>query len=416
MKDNIKQEEIKTTYLIHESKLPRIRDRIKKLNNKARKLNCPEMKIIIDPEPTYIKEKPTSINNEPASTVPKKLRFFNVKVEGATPIIDGWEFVGIILDDGLTTTIHKHPEASITPDLVKFYTKREKTCDHCNHNRYRKDTYLVKKVDSGEMKQVGSGCIRDFLGHIPLKRFLEFYELMGEYEEEPIREERGIKPEYFESTKWIMANVAHFTRKYGWVSKEKAAEKNKLSTSDRVYNNLWERNPEYYEKPDKEMEEIGIKALQYVLNEILPRMRIYKSTFDEYLDSLDNLIPSALNDGVINVRNIGYFIPLVMMMDNDIRRIENKKLEKETSEYVGQPGERKERELTFYDSFGFDSSWGYTNVYRFKDANKNLWIWMTGNHKDFEKDKIYKIVGTIKRHQEYKGVKQNLLTRCKIKK
>ena len=37
-------------------------------------------------------------------------------------------------------------------------------CEHCGLRRRRKATFVVVHVDSGELRQVGSGCLRDFLG------------------------------------------------------------------------------------------------------------------------------------------------------------------------------------------------------------------------------------------------------------
>jgi hypothetical protein len=56
----------------------------------------------------------------------------------------------------------------------------------------------------------------------------------------------------------------------------------------------------------------------------------------------------------------------------------------------------------------------YVNIYS-TDKEGNVYIWKTG--KDMEKDGAENktLVGTLKEHNEYKGVKQNVLTRCKIK-
>ena len=37
-------------------------------------------------------------------------------------------------------------------------------CEHCGLRRRRTRTYVVVHTDSGEVRQVGSGCLRDFLG------------------------------------------------------------------------------------------------------------------------------------------------------------------------------------------------------------------------------------------------------------
>jgi hypothetical protein len=41
---------------------------------------------------------------------------------------------------------------------------REGACDHCGINRDRRKVYLVRHIVTGETRQVGSTCIKDFLG------------------------------------------------------------------------------------------------------------------------------------------------------------------------------------------------------------------------------------------------------------
>lgn len=63
---------------------------------------------------------------------------------------------------------------------------------------------------------------------------------------------------------------------------------------------------------------------------------------------------------------------------------------------------------------GFDSQFGVMYIYRFVDADGNVYIWKTSNYiADLEKKNV-NIRGTVKDNSEYKGEKQTVLTRCKI--
>lgn len=53
------------------------------------------------------------------------------------------------------------------------------------------------------------------------------------------------------------------------------------------------------------------------------------------------------------------------------------------------------------------------NIYKFADADGNIFLWKTQKYID-EDDKIARLVGTVKAHDEFRGVKQTHLTRCKI--
>lgn len=103
---------------------------------------------------------------------------------------------------------------------------------------------------------------------------------------------------------------------------------------------------------------------------------------------------------------------------SDIRETVKSKLPAEPeSEYIGQEGEKVDLEVTHVHTGSFDSHFGYmertTWVHTFKDAAGNILVWKTGSCSGFDSDKL-RIKGTIKEHSEYKGVKQTVLTRCKI--
>jgi hypothetical protein len=58
-------------------------------------------------------------------------------------------------------------------------------------------------------------------------------------------------------------------------------------------------------------------------------------------------------------------------------------------------------------------------LYRFVDANENVLVWFTGNMLDadtreFFENTVYNGDVSVKEHSEYKGIKQTVLTRCKL--
>src|SRR5258708_22793012 len=81
-------------------------------------------------------------------------------VEGVAPKIAGWSFLATPSWDGGVLVTRTVPgfDGRIDPGSVQ-----DQWCDHCRTRRERYDTYLVQGQD-GERKQVGSTCIKDFLG------------------------------------------------------------------------------------------------------------------------------------------------------------------------------------------------------------------------------------------------------------
>ena len=98
----------------------------------------------------------------------------------------------------------------------------------------------------------------------------------------------------------------------------------------------------------------------------------------------------------------------------EIREKMKKKLPQEpASEHIGQVGDKVDLEVTYTRTGSFQTAFGTTWVHNFKDAAGNILIWKTSACSGFEKDTL-RIKATIKAHDEYNGVKQTVLTRCKI--
>lgn len=89
---------------------------------------------------------------------------------------------------------------------------------------------------------------------------------------------------------------------------------------------------------------------------------------------------------------------------------------KNHSEYVGNVGEKVEKVVTLKRVNWFEGFYGQcTGIYVFEDENKNILVWKTASAPDVEIGSMVTIRGTVKELNEYKGTKQTILTRCKIK-
>lgn len=102
--------------------------------------------------------------------------------------------------------------------------------------------------------------------------------------------------------------------------------------------------------------------------------------------------------------------------------------EKRAVEYYGAVGDKFEKEMTFEKMFGFETMYGYQYILLFRDEENHVFKWSSSrgtyqcwcktNGKDgfleYEVGKKYILKGTIKAHEEYKGCKQTVITRCKI--
>jgi hypothetical protein len=82
------------------------------------------------------------------------------------------------------------------------------------------------------------------------------------------------------------------------------------------------------------------------------------------------------------------------------------------SEYVGKVGERmKGLEVTVTFLKQFETDFGLSTLHKFVDADGNVFTWFSSS-KTLELGEKYRMNAGVKKHEEYKEVKQTILTRC----
>lgn len=89
------------------------------------------------------------------------------------------------------------------------------------------------------------------------------------------------------------------------------------------------------------------------------------------------------------------------------------------SRHVGNVGERIETVamLEVIIAVGVDSMYGPKRMHKFRTSNGEVLTWFaTGSSGAYKEEigKPFKVKGTVKKHDTYQGVKQTILTRCKL--
>jgi hypothetical protein len=139
-----------------------VKDRVNAMNYIASKLGLPP--VVLTVVKTY--EKLVSVLSGETCWVSE------IAIEGELPRINGWRFLAQIEHTANGNLIKKMPGCDI--ELAAYHNCKP-NCEHCNINRNRNVTYLLKN-ESGEIKQVGSTCLQDFTrcnDVVTLLRFVE---------------------------------------------------------------------------------------------------------------------------------------------------------------------------------------------------------------------------------------------------
>ncbi len=83
---------------------------------------------------------------------------------------------------------------------------------------------------------------------------------------------------------------------------------------------------------------------------------------------------------------------------------------------MSEVGKRIEFEAKVVGVYGTEGFYGHTDIVKFRDSEGNLFAWFASGYTGLERDDRMAIKGTIKKHDEYRGIKQTILTRCKFTK
>ena len=130
----------------------------------------------------------------------------------------------------------------------------------------------------------------------------------------------------------------------------------------------------------------------------------------------DKVVEIALDQvAEIGAWGEGFYRPGARTFVDDILK-NCRPIEESTSEWLFEEKER------FYDYAvvlksvrGMETRFGYTQLVKFEDANGNILQWWTAVEIKAEVGDQVLLTGTVKAHDEYKGVKSTTVTRCKIK-
>jgi len=395
-------------FKIYDVNIEALEAKLAKLNKKAVKLNCEPFALnIISTE---------TVRNEELKTVNK---VFTLELIGNPPQIAGWQFIG---------SIEPHDSANLVKVIKgETYPENYRThgnyCEHCKSTRKRKMLYLVKNTESGEYKAVGKTCLKDFTGHtnpLAYATLLEAYLDSSWLEEfEGVPDGSGLQRKY--NLEEYLTYVSACIRYNGWISRTKAQELEKHATADYAVDVMTaspseRKRYEYPETTDQDLE-LAQKSITWA------------KELEETNDYLNNIKIIAL-DEVTTYKNMGFAASIVSSFTRHIEKEIIKEQKATTqkqeliSQYIGNIGEKIQTELTYVNSFSFETQWGMSHINKFLDQNGNIFIWKSssnmgkwdekGNYIHPTQGETVKIKGTIKDHAEYAGAKQTILTRCKI--
>lgn len=429
----IEYKEIKVTHLFAYRK-NEILKHFKSLKKKADKFGV-YLDFEISEPYTFIDTRENDFLN--SQTSQKTYSLIDVTINHTPLKLDGeWELVGIYF--GETGSVQ---QLNLDIELPKsFINHTSNNCDHCNHKRYRKNYFLVYSAKTGEFKQVGSSCLKDFCGISPARAirmfslFTPVFMVVGLEEEGYYRASKETKQKFVNvayDKKLVINIIAQKIELDGYVK----------ATFEEIMDGYgWNGQPYYKWIRDNEGEatlDFLIKDLESGITETgdpcgspLSATPILK-WWDEKVVEVDSEgFPSnsfnswikdckdLLSTKMILKKDLNKVCSMVNHYVTQIEKEQQNELKRQLfkgSKHFGDVGERLTQNLSIKKAYCGQGFYGTFFIFTLENEDGNCLVYK-GSKDIGNTDDNITLTFTIKSHDIYNEINQTVITRPNLKK
>lgn len=383
---------------IPEENIPALQKRIKRYIRQAEKNGAPTPNFEVIGEPY---EEVRKVNG-----VTHVFTYRFVVAGGDPPTLSGWTFVAT-LDHSLDqTVIRTAPGQEID---LSDYRDADPICDHCNKIRSRKDTYIVKHED-GTIKQVGRTCLQDFISTLTPARVVSYFDFIRELREGSF--EKGSGERAFGAHEYL-THAACSIRTHGWVSSSQSYDYGDLPTKNAALDNLLNQREQ---KKDRQGHPLWIDPTEE--DERLAEAALVTARQIDPQTDFDHNLKTVASANYWTHRHLGIAAYIVQHHKREVekevkKRIQEERVNASNNEHFGEIKDRIELALTvtaiheIANRFSYEG--GVTYITAFEDSEGRKFKWF-GSY-SLEIGSSYEGRWTIKGHDEFKGIKETVLTR-----
>ena len=327
----------------------------------------------------------------------------DIEITGLDPVrLDGWQFVAKLETAKDKENLIYAIPGTVVPDRFKTSGC---TCEHCNVNRARNFTFVLVHSESGEYKQVGSTCLRDFLGCNTAEAVALMFAFYGEIVHDLDALRRA------EMAGWEGGNAAHSLRGvvaqslalqgvFGWLSKSKAYEQGGVSTAYRMRDKESLKSAPVTEENFAEADTIiehfaGLTLEEQSENELAHNAHV------------------IAHAGFCSDKSFGLAVALPVCYRMAMRKkaqAEAKAGLRASSNFIGTIGERIKGITAVVDRvLSWDTEFGTSYMTIMHDENGNV---IVGKDLGADRGDRIRFTATVKEHTTYDGVKQTKVLRA----
>lgn len=361
---------------------------------------------------------------------PKTIDIELVKVEysGEMPVFEGWKFLasiehgkdkqdnhnnlvvgGFFLNDDERTSLEMQKE------LLEL-NSCPPNCDHCELPRRRNQTFILEQQETGEVKQVGSTCIDDFLGEKALTKALWYYEIDALFRANHVQDYvdnvyYGAGRNYPVELEIFVAQASLLIDTEGFVSRKGAGEF--PSTGDQVV--------DAFISPNETQQKLFNAFLEGKPHKQLDKARdiiaFYQNIDAKNKDFIQN-IQQIIKRSEVDIKS-AYQTGIVAFLPEGHRKELEKKTQRElakagmNNQHFGELKQRGHLKLHLLDTYvNGHTQYPYV-LMKFKDDQGHRFHWKSAIERapDLTVGKTYTLEATLTEHGEYKDEKYTRITR-----
>lgn len=329
---------------------------------------------------------------------------FDVTITGEPPKFADWRLLAAIdkVGDGAVIRYLPGVEQDIPNNAV-----RPGECDHCRTRRPRSSVLLVEHEGTGERKQVGSSCLKDFLGWSTYPVFITTDELRDELA--PTRSSSAVGDLDLES---VLTYSWAVVATHGWTPARAAAD-GRTATRDLVSTVIHggRGSDELLESIESHLDE-GHRMAPVIIDTLT-------KAFTEPTGYEANL-SAILGAGRVEPRHLGLAVSAVSayLRITEPRTAAESKAGRDVVAYAGEVGEKVTLTGTIKQLFHVDGFTWHSPSRRMLivDCGTSVAKMITGASwaYDVERGNHITLTGTVRKHEEWHGTPQTVIVRPKL--
>lgn len=378
------------SFSVPASNVVRVEKKVNALNKRAAKLNLTPLSYVVG-ESSF-----RDYTDENGSKW--KVEFKAIEVSGEVPSLNGWAIVaGIDHVEGVNLI-------RSFEDVPVEYRERKPFCDHCNTHKIKVKSTIIKNVESGEFKQVGNSCLKDFIAR-DVSGELSYFELMNSF----FTEIDEMSDEFFGGAGSAPAHIEVgdvFAAAFGIIDNYGFEKADGMYPTKFVINSYFFGNSKY----DKEMreeitlkdfEEKGLEVIDWVVN---------NTSNNDFFYTLKSIVSM----GFVLPKYFGYIAGAVAAFNR--AKTESVAKEARLNEYLDVPVKKRvEIPVVLKRVVATDGYYGTTYIHTFYDADgRNITWFANGTRVDSEEGDSLTIKATVKAFKSYNETKQTIVTRVAV--